>query len=342
MIRTGFPLILILLLLAGLPPAARGDVLSMVPKDYEFVAGANARQIADSELFKKFLKMRPGMRNQMQRLERSMGVDLTRDVDRIYVYGKSDNQDSIGIILKGRIDPQHVLQTVAGVSGVTTRTVYGLPVHDFRDRNDGRSKCCAFLPDGTAIFWNSQAAMENSLKAVSDASQSFLGTPEADLIPDEANASALWAVSVDRHSSETLSGQVAPTPTPTPTPTPEVTTPVRGRKGPRRNGMRRRGPRAFNYDHMTFCVTMNAKAVQLRMTLNMPSAADGQRWAQTMRGAIGLGQVQTNNTLFHDLAAQAKVEMQDGDKTGILTTGLDVNNTLDLITGRKNLDDNSN
>lgn len=338
-------------MLAGLATRAGAEILGLAPKDYEVVIGVNVRQIADSPIFAKFMELRPNTRWQLDEIDRRLGVNPVRDVDRAFVFGKIDNEDSFCLVLKGRIDPRRVLTTLATFSDNTTQTLFGLTVHGWRDPRDGRFKRCAFLPDGTAIFWNSQAAMEAGINAIRDESQSLLESPDGELIPDEQSPLAFWMITIGRNqpgpAPTPAPGQATPTPTPTPQPTqvaqgPQGAQAGQTRPGARRKGLRRRGPRNFKYDRMKVTVMLTGKDVEAHLTMNMPSAEDAQRWAGGIKMAIAYGQMQTNNTLFHELAMRAQVSLTDEDKTGELSAKLDLQNTLDMITGKKNLDDEQN
>jgi hypothetical protein len=292
-------------MLAGFITRAAADVLSLVPKDDEVVVGINVRQVVDSALFQQFVKVRPRARDQAAFLEKVLGINILTDVDKVYLFGKIRNEESMGVVFKGRIDQRKVLATLAAYPDNTTQTVYGLPVHGWFDIRAKKKKFCTFLPDGTVIFWNCQQTMETSLAAVNDKALSLLESPDGKIVPDETNKATAWLVMINRED-------------------------------------RLRRLRQYEVDRMTAFVTMSAKDVQGQMQMTCKEAEDAQRWVQMMQGVILMGKSQQDNRLLQEMATRTQINLKPDGKTADLTTALDVQNVVDMITGKKSLDDEEN
>lgn len=298
-------LALTLLLLAGSVMPARGDLLSLVPKDDELVVGINARQIADSELFQRLVKVRPRAGVLLRYLEQQIGVNVMKDVDKVYLYGKINNEDSMGIIFKGRIDSQRILAALAKYAENTSETLHGMTVHGWRDPRAGRNKFCTFLPDGTSIFWNSREAMEASLNAAGDKAAALVDSPDGNFIPGEASPATVWIAMINRE-----------------------------------NNLHTR--QDFQINRMSAFLTMTAQDVQARMTMYLGSPDDAQRWVQMMQGVVLFAQMQSNNRLLNELARRTQINLKEDGKSAGLTTALDLANVLDMLAGKKSLDDEEN
>jgi hypothetical protein len=294
-----------LLLLAGSVLPARGDLLSLVPKEDEFVAGINARQIADSELFQRLVKVRPRVSDLLRFLEQKLGVNVMKDVDKVYIYGKINNEDSMGIVFKGRIDSQKILTALAKNPENTSETVHGFSIHGWRDARAGRNKFCTFLPGGISIFWNSRAAMEASLNAAGDKTAALVDSPDGSFIPGEGSPATAWAAMINRE-----------------------------------NNLHTR--QDLQVDRISAFLTMTQQDIQGRMTMFMGNPEDAQRWVQMMQGVVLFAQMQSNNRLLNDLARRTQVNLKEDGKSALLTTALDLANALDVLAGKKSLDDEEN
>lgn len=287
-VRALFTIALATLLLAAARPAPAAEgALSLVPKDSEVVIGIHARQILDSELFTKLAASVPQLNAGVAVVQNLTGVNVLTDIDNIVLFGNIADRETGGAIIEGRINAQKLLlllQSAPSYKAVTAAD--GRTAYAWYDEREKRMKFGMFLDNGGVAVWNSQAAMDASLAVLKDAASSFAASPDAKLIPGDAEKTAIWLVLVNRQN-----------------------------KGP-----------AAKYRIASILGTETLGPAELNVTLTVipQDAADTPKWVAMGRGVLAFGLLQGDPNLNY-LAAHGKVDASNDGKsmTWMTTIGND-------------------
>lgn len=186
------------LLLIATGVRAADPLLSVVPRDTEIVVGINVPQILDSDFFQKIRKTRPRLLAQLNQQSQRMGVDIEKDVDNIYLFGRIGSREMGGLIVTGKIDQAKLIGVLRVYADYQTSQVSGMTIHEWFDRGVGKKKYATFMPDGPVIFWNSKEILDASLEAIRNDLKSLLSLPEAKQLPAESNHDAVWILLSNR------------------------------------------------------------------------------------------------------------------------------------------------
>ena len=139
------------LALAGTATAA-DNLLSYAPADTQIVIGINIRKVADTPFVQKMIREKGGEKAEAQLavLQGIAGVDLLKDLDRAWLWGRPDDDDSIGVVVEGRINQEKLLNLLKANEDYTTSVMDGVTVHEWKDKGEKRIKYGLFLPEGAA------------------------------------------------------------------------------------------------------------------------------------------------------------------------------------------------
>jgi len=270
--------------------------LSYVPADAEVVIGVNSRQINDSDILKKIMELRPALVTRVTVLENLTGINLLRDIDRVYCYGRLKDNNSVGVIFQGRIDQQKLLALLQINPQYKSLQVGNLTVHSWYDSHDKRVKFGAFIAGDQAAIWNSQAAMEASLAAATGGAASFANAPEARLIPADADLAAGWGVLVSRQTV---------------------------------------GPAAkYHIATAQGLMTFKSGGVSLLLTLTPDAQEAVPKWVEVWRGLIAFGLVQPDRPALKEIAGRSQAGATGDGKSAMMEINIDQQTIVDIINKR--------
>ncbi len=264
------------LLLVPMSSRAAIDLLAAVPADYEVVASLDTRQIIDSSTFKAAWPVlkKPKSDAQLAGLKAISGVDLMKDVDRVSLFSRVNDDDSVGVVFEGRFDEARLLVLVQANSTYKTYQQGGRAIHEWLDEGEDRLKFATFPEPGALILWNSKAAMEASVAAMGNPAGALKGTAEAKAVPADAATLAGWGILITRQ--ETCPGAKLRVASAT--------------------------------------ATMRLTGEEMNMTMTVaPEPAFATQWLDMAKGAKALAQIQRDNPMLAEMAGKVTFPpAQDG------------------------------
>jgi hypothetical protein len=269
------------LALAGTATAA-DSLLSYAPADTQIVIGINIRKIADTPFVQAIIKEKGGEKAEAQLaiLQGAVGVDLMKDLDRAWLWGRADDDDSIGIAVEGRINQEKLLNLLKANEKYASATVDGVTVHEWKDEKEKRMKYGVFLPEGAAAVFNTKAALTAALSA-KKAGDGFVAGEDAKRLPTgHADAAAFGLIikpkgaGKDGKFKETLKAEAASA--------------------------------MLKIDGETLTADVAAVA-------ESPEAA--QSWLDLAKGFVALLKLQGDNAGLSTLAGRAKVDADEPART---------------------------
>lgn len=138
--------------LSGL--AAEEPVVDLIPSETDLIGALNVRSLVDSNLFGAVIDQAVGRAefdDEIRRIKEMSGVDLTRDVDRIYWFGRPAPRETRegqpqGILLaEGRFNQETLVALAREERGYGTTEAGGRTVHVWH--RSGRTHGACFLSD---------------------------------------------------------------------------------------------------------------------------------------------------------------------------------------------------
>ncbi|MCX7718213.1 MAG: hypothetical protein N2111_07410 [Candidatus Sumerlaeaceae bacterium] len=276
---------------AGENPLPKG-----VPADAEVVASLNTRQLIDSAPVQKIitkLRATEGLDDKIAVLKNLSGIDVLRDIDRISMFGRLEDNEFVGVYVEGRVDKEKLLTLLKADTEVKTATIAGQEVYKWMDKKEKREKFGAFLDDGTVAVWNSQRAAEAALAARTDTSKTFGATPEASLVPQDATQSTAWLAIVSRR----------------------VGTPLEKIKA----------------KSLTAQVNVTADILDLKARLEATTPEAGAHWVAVINGLVAFAQLQSENADLQRLGAATTTSLSSDNRTVTADVTVNVNDIMRVL-----------
>ncbi len=179
------------------------DALGIVPAEYEVVISLDTRQIIDSNMFETIWAevQNRQMKAKLGLLETLTGVDLLTDVDRLTFFSRVNDDDSACALFEGRFDEARLLMLVQANDSYKSYTIGNQTVHEWFDEKEQAMRYAIFPEDGVLGIWNSKAAIEKSIDALTDPSKSLAKTPDAKKVPSGAEQLAGWGILITRQTT---------------------------------------------------------------------------------------------------------------------------------------------
>ncbi len=292
------PLIALILSLAFSGVAAPINPLSLAPGDSEFVASVNFRQIADSPVGQRLLREKGGEQAQalLQVVQNLTGVDLRKDLDRAVLWGRIEEDDSVGAVFQGRFDQEKLLALLRINPQYKETSSQGLKTYEWFDEKEKRTKYGAFLADGSILIVNHPRVFEAALGAQA-AGNGFLAGPKASLLPEKHEDLAAWGLLM-RPERALPGGKMKDT---------------------------------LHVQSAILALSLEPSAVHLRFRVNLDSAGAVREWQDLMRGALALGRLQQENPGARNLAESGQVNPVEGRDAVALDLKLTTDELLGLM-----------
>ncbi len=270
--------------LAALPAfAPAAGALDWVPADAEVVVSANVRQVADSKFFAEVVKTAGAEEKldaQMQIVTNLTGSDLRKDLDRVTLSGRIDDDASFAVLIQGRLDEAKLSSLLQVNPDHKTVEVKGVKVHEWNDKGDKRTKYGAFLAPDTAGVFNSKATLEAAL-AAKESGKGFASSPKAELLPKDRDAASAWGLIIK----------------------PERAMP---------NG---KFKETFQAKSVHAAVVLGDEEVTVRLSSTAVSKEAAELWLDAARGLIAVAKLQGENAELHKIATGAKTSLDAAANT---------------------------
>lgn len=173
--------------------------IDLVHRDVEVVAHLNVRAIIDSDLGQGIIDRanRRKVESGAQAIEALSGTNLLTDVSEALIFGMVGRDDSIGLALEGKFDEEKLRNLIRMNPEAGVIDVSGMAVHTWFDRREERTKYAAIL-QSTVVIWNSEEAMNRSLKALTLPAERLSDGDIADFFPEEEDVPMLRLSMVSR------------------------------------------------------------------------------------------------------------------------------------------------
>lgn len=282
------------LLAASITARAADPLLSVVPRDTEVVIGINVGQILDSDFFQRIQKVRPRILAQLSQQSTRFGIDIQKDVENIYLFGRIGQREMGGMILTGKINQEKLLATLR-MNGDYKKTQVGdMPIHEWFDRASGAQKYATFMPDGPVIFWNSKETMDASLEAIGNDTKSFLSLTEAKQLPATRNSDAAWVVLSNRLNRIPI-------------------------------------PPQYQLVSLTAIFTLGPKDLNLRLLLLPGTDEAKDQWVTMGRQMLLAMQFQEENEMAQEIGYRTDIKANEGGRTIDLRSKINLDVIMDTI-----------
>ena len=259
--------------------------LAYMPNDTEVIIGANVQQIMNSNLVKNTYLSTPQATAQLEVVKNLTGIDLMSDVQNLFFYGRVDNKEAGGVILRGKFDEQKVLTLLQANPKYQTETIGGQAVHQWWEEKEKKTKYGMFLANGLAVVYNSRAALDASLAAVQDRAKSLAPAIEFSALLAEATPNSAWLVMVNLQHQ----GQAE----------------------------------RYKIQSLLGTVNLAVEKVDLALSITPQAGEDVQKWTDLLEGVVSLAELQPDHSELRNLAATAKVAPSSDSKSVRFSASLD-------------------
>lgn len=286
-----------LLCLAGGARAA-ADALAWAPADSEFILSINARQVADSDLAQKFLAQIGGeqAKAMLQVLKNMTGVELMKDLDRVCLFGRVKEDESILIVFQGRFR-EDALTTILKANPKYTQSSHGgVTIHEWFDEKEKEMRFGAFPAEGSAVIANRRESL-HALIDTKGSDKGFLATDKAKLLPAGHKDVAAWGLLIR----------------------PERVFPDGDFKDTLQAGS------------ATVTLALREGKVAARLAVNTESPEAAGLWLKMAQGGLALLQLQKENQDLRDLAASAKTSQDAASNRVALDVEIADDKLIELI-----------
>jgi len=294
-------------LLAGMTCLSTGaraadNALDWAPADSEFILFLNARQLADSSLAQKFLTQIGGeqAKAMLQVFKNMTAVDLMKDLDRVCLFGRVKDDNSILIVLQGRFREDGLTTVLKANPKYTQSSHGGVTIHEWFDAKEKRMKFGAFPSEGSAVMANSRESL-HALIDTKGSNKGFLTTDKAKLLPEGYKEVAAWGLLIrpervfpDGDFKDTLQARSA-----------------------------------------AVAISLREGKVAARRAVNTDSTEASGLWLKMLQGGLALLQLQKENQDLRDLAASTKPSQDTGSNRVALDVEIGEDKLIELIQKQK-------
>ena len=136
-------------------PAQEDNPFDYIPADAGIVMCVNVQRIIESPVYKEATENRKEqVLAGIDLVKRVFGIDPSRDLDSMWLWGKPQDRKSIAVMVKGKLDQESLVKVLKASQDYSTTEVKGLTVHQWYDRRERRVKFGAFLPGGSGVVFN--------------------------------------------------------------------------------------------------------------------------------------------------------------------------------------------
>lgn len=266
----------VVVLMGGGEARAAENALALAPVNAEFIFSINARQIADSALVKKALKEFGGEQAQagIQVIKNLTGVDILKDLDRVTIWGRIKDDDSIVLVFQGKLNKDNLVTILKTNPEFAERTYKETKTYQWFDKKEKRMKYGAFLSDGSAVMANKKESLEATIDAQGK-KDGFLTSEKAKWLPDGYKDASAWGVVV-KPERKLPNGQLKDT---------------------------------LELASAAGTISLGDDKATVHAMVHTESSEAATKWLNLAQGGLALLQLQQENTQVRALAADAKVSI---------------------------------
>jgi hypothetical protein len=170
------------LLLASAGVATAADAISsLIPANSEIYFTLDTRKLIDSDVFKKLYNERldSSKRAQIDLLNSLVGIDVLKDVNRVHIWGKIDQDDTVTAAIDGRFNKDKLVTLLKANETYDSFAEGDLTIHHWVDNKDAKERYGTFVSSDRVLVGNSKSALMNALAARKDKSANVTSTPNA-------------------------------------------------------------------------------------------------------------------------------------------------------------------
>lgn len=260
------------------PPLINSPVTldQLIPAATEVMISLNLRELVDSGMLNRVMTAcgkQQEFEQSMAGLEAMVGSNPLRDISRVRIFGRVNDDQNVGLIAEGRFDRARLLSIIRVSPQYKEESIGIATIHQWFDAKDKVLKFGTFLNEQTMVIWNSEDAYKASIAAAQDPAVRLDINEVLPLLPEGAEDLSGWATLITRRTT------------------------CPGAK--------------LQVKHAV--ALMDVQGDQLTMELRVKAAtpqADAQ-WRQMLGGALAFGQLQRDNQLLAETAAA--VRLTDGE-----------------------------
>jgi len=179
------------------------SVLSMFPSETEIVIHLNAKKLNATGMVEKVLTKK-GKWDQVVAIgavmEQLTGTNLLTGIDEVFLFGRIDEKENGGIVLKGNLVPEKLITLAKANERYQEIQKDGHSIYGWFDKKDKRMKYGAFFGESTLAIWNSEETFKGSLEAYHqpDKRADYKKVPQ--IIPAGADNAILWGLMVPQEN----------------------------------------------------------------------------------------------------------------------------------------------
>lgn len=170
------------LLLASAGVASAAEAIStLIPANSEVYFTLDTRKLIDSDVFKKLYneKLASSKKAQIELLNSLVGIDVLKDVNRVHVWGKIDQDDTVTAAIDGRFNQEKLITLLKANETYDSFADGDLTIHHWVDNKDSKERYGTFLSADRILIGNSKTALSSALEARKDKKANVTSTPNA-------------------------------------------------------------------------------------------------------------------------------------------------------------------
>ncbi len=236
----------------------------------------------------------------LQVLNNLTGVDLMKDLDRVYVWGRVKDDNSVVAVFQGRFNHDKPITLLKANPKYAEGNYKGVTTHEWFDDKEKRVKFGAFLTDGSAVIANQRESLQATIDA-NGSDKGFHSTPKAQLLPSGYKDSTAWGLLI-RPDRAFPNGEFKDT---------------------------------LQAGSATAMITLRDGKVALRLSVNTDSAEAAAQWQKLAQGGLAFLQLQKENAEARELAASAKVSLDSKANRVSLDVEIAEEKVIELIRKKK-------
>jgi len=178
------------LLVASTTIASAADAINtFIPAGSEIYFTLDTRKLIDSDVFKKLYNERldSTKRAQLDLLNGLIGMDVLKDINRVHIWGKINQDDTVTAAIDGRLNQEKLVTLLKANETYESFTQDNLTIHQWVDDKDAVQRFGVFVSNDRLLVGNSKTALTNALAARKDKSANITSTPNASAFAPSGN-----------------------------------------------------------------------------------------------------------------------------------------------------------
>ncbi|MFH0793646.1 MAG: hypothetical protein V2A74_06390 [bacterium] len=299
-VRRFFPALALMVWVAAMIPAfgQTENPMAWVPTDSEFIISVNVRSVADSSLFQRILREKGGEKAQavLQILHNLTGVDPLKDLDRVCIWGRIDDNDSVAVLFQGRFNQESLLTLLKVNPMYKVADRDGVQTHEWFDQKEKRMKYGQFLSDGSALIVNQLQTLDAAHQSRTGG-KGLVATPKAGMLPAQQERLSAW-VALFKPERELANGKMKDT---------------------------------LQAQSAWASLLLDASGLAVRVNVQTVSDKAAQGWRDIAQGGLALLRLQQDNKVLARLAGPENTSLNSKDRSTTLELKLSEEEVMEII-----------